>query len=165
MQKSQSKLKLSAINSEHGLIGMQRLQKLLKKNGYSSLARSAIQKRSKNIEKRCFEYRLCPKNEDTASEGVGLMVKCEPIKSVIKFKRISSIISSAYLALSGKVANAIFVYGLQNGTSEDKDNFYVNLKAEMQSRDGKKVVLKDYNWHFERLIDGHERSSWVGNLK
>ena len=126
-----------------------------KKSGYSCLARSAIQKRSKNIEKRCFEYRSCPKDEDTASEGVGLMVKCEPIKSVMKFKRISSIISSGYLALSGKVANTIFLYGLQNGTSEDKDNFYDDLNAEMQSKDGKQVVLEDYNWHFGRSIDGH----------
>ena len=108
---------------------------------------------------------MCPKDEDIESEGVGLMVKCEPIKPVMKFKRISSIISSAYLALSGKVANTIFVYGLQNATSEDKDNFYDDLNAEMQSKDGKQVVLGDYNGHFGRLIDGHERSSWVGNLK
>ena len=83
----------------------------------------------------------------------------------MKFTRISLIISSAYLVLSGKVANAIFVYGLQNGRSDDKDNFYDDLNAKMQSKDGKQLVLGNYNWHFGRSIDGHERSSWVGNLK
>ena len=89
-------------------------------------------KRIKTLKEGDFEYRLCLKDEDAASEGVGLMVKCEPIKTVMKFKRISLIISSAYLVLCENVPKAIFVYGLQNGRSENKDNFYDDLNAEMQ---------------------------------
>ena len=68
--------------SEHWLFEGQRLQKLLKESGYSNLCK-------KYTLRGDFQYRLYWKVECKANGGVGIMVKCQLVKSVMDVKRIS----------------------------------------------------------------------------
>ena len=85
------------------------------------------------------------KVEYTGNGGVRLLVKRVIEKSVINFKSISRILSFDQV-LCGKVVTVNSVYGPQSDTSEeDKDSFYDDLNAQMQSKDENFIVLGNVN--------------------
>ena len=105
-----------------------------------------------------FECSSYWKGEDTEIGGIGLTVKYDLAKSVMDVRRINPKISSVDLVLCSKVVTIISAYGPQSGQSEeDKNCFYDDLSAEMQSKNGNCIALKDFNGHVGNSIDGCER--------
>ena len=102
-----------------------------------------------------FENRLYWKGEVTANGGVGLMVKREIMKKVMDVRRISSRILFVYLVL--------IAYEPQSGRSEeDRNSFYDDLIAEMQSKDRNYFLRGDFNGHVRSSIGGYEEHGHGG---
>ena len=96
-------------------------------------------------------------SEGTANGRVRLMVKREFIKSVMYVRRISPRILSINVVLCGKVVDVVSVYGPHSCRCEDdKDSFYDDLSAKMQSKGGNCILMGDFNGHVESSIDGYE---------
>ena len=77
MQTSQSKLKLSAINADTWVGRNAEVTETVGRK-VDTVAQQEVRYRKEGVntlKEGDFEYRLCLKDEDTASEGVGLMVK------------------------------------------------------------------------------------------
>ena len=84
-----------------------------------------------------FKYKLYWKGEETGCGGVGLMVKHDLVESVMEVRRVSPRIISIDIVVNEKVVNVVSVYAPQSGRSEkEKEKFYEDLTAEVQSRHG-----------------------------
>ena len=104
-----------------------------------------------------FEYKLYWKGEETGRGGVGLMVKHDLIESVMEVRRVSPRIISIDIVVNEKVVTVISVYAPQSGWSEEeKEKFYEDLTAEVQSRHGISFVLGDFNGHVGRSSLGYD---------
>ena len=104
-----------------------------------------------------FEYKLYWKGEETGRGGVGLMVKHDLVESVMEVRRVFSKIISIDIVVNEKVVTVISVYASQSGRSEeDKEKFYEDLTAEVQSRHGISFVLGDFNGHIGRSSLGYD---------
>ena len=77
---------------------------------------------------------------------------------MMNVRRISSRILSVDLVLFETVIIVISVYGPQiDRSAKDKNRFYDNLSAEMQSKNRNCISLKDFNGHVKSLINECER--------
>ena len=95
------------------------------------------------------------KGKNIGQGGVAVMVKRDLVDSVMEVKRVSARILVVEIAINGKVLSVISVYGPQSGMSEDeKDQFYDELSAEVQMRNGECLVLGDFNGHVGSQADG-----------
>ena len=104
-----------------------------------------------------FEYKLYWKGEETGRGGVGLMVKHDLVESVMEVRRVSARIISIDIVVNEKVVTVISVYVPQSGRSEEeKEKFYKDLTAEVQSRHGICFVLGDFNGHVGRSSVGYD---------
>ena len=104
-----------------------------------------------------FDYKLYWKGEETGRGGVGLMVKHDLVKSVMEVRRVSPMIISIDIELNEKVVTVISVYAPQSGRSEEeKEKFYEDLTAEVQSRHGICFVLGDFNGQCGRSSLGYD---------
>ena len=120
------------------------------------------EKRYKNVGVRklrgCdFEYKLYWIGEETGRGGVGLMVKHDLVEFVMEVRKVSTRIISIDTAVNEKVVTVISVYEPQSGRSEEeKDKFFEDLTAEVQSRHGICFVLGDFNGHVGRSSLGYD---------
>ena len=104
-----------------------------------------------------FKYKLYWKGEETDRGGVGLMVKHYLVESVMEVRRVSPRIISIDIVVNEKVVNVISVYAPQSGRSEEeKEKFYEDLTAEVQSRHDLRFVLGDFNGHVRRSSLGYD---------
>ena len=56
-----------------------------------------------------------------------------------------------------KIITIISVFDPQSGRSEEeKDSFYDDLSAEVQSRMGNCIILGDFNGHVGTSVDGYD---------
>ena len=83
------------------------------------------------------------------------MEKYDLVESVMEVRRVSPRIISIDLVVNEKVVNVISVYAPQSRRSEEeKEKFYEDLTAEVQSRHGICFVL-DFNGHVGRSSLGY----------
>ena len=103
-----------------------------------------------------FEYKFYWKGEETGWGGVGLMVKHELVESVMEVRRVSPRIISIDIVVNEKVMTLISVYAPQSERNEEeKEKFYEDLIAEVQSRHDICFVLGDFNGHLGRSSLGY----------
>ena len=89
-----------------------------------------------------FEYKLYRKGQETGRGGVGLMVKHDLVESVMEVRRVSPRTISIDIVVNKKAVTVISVYAPQSGRNEEeKEKFYEDLTAEVQSRHGTCFVL------------------------
>ena len=74
------------------------------------------------------------KGEETGRGGVGLMVKHDPVESVMEVRKVSPRITSIDIVVNKKVVTVISVYAPQSGRSEEE-----------KEKDSMKVSLLKYN--------------------
>ena len=158
IQKPQAKLRLATVNVGT-LVG--RAGEVVETAGRRKVDILALQEvRYKNegvkyLKGGDFEYKMFWKGENIGQGGVAVMVKRDLVDSVMEVKRVSARILVVEIAINGKVLSVISVYGPQSGMSEDeKDQFYDELSAEVQMRNGECLVLGDFNGHVGSQADG-----------
>ena len=116
-----------------------------------------IQRKVRKLRGGDFEYKLYWKGEETGRGGVGLMVKHDLVESVMEVRRVSPRIISIDIVVNEKVVTVISVYAPQSGRSEEeKEKFYEDLTAEVQSRHGICFVFGDFNGHVGRSSLGYD---------
>ena len=104
-----------------------------------------------------FEYKLYWKGEETGRGGVGLVVNYDLVESVMEVRRVSPRIISIDIVVNEKVVTVISVYAPPRGRSEEeKEKFYKDLTAEVQSRHDICFVLGDFNGHVGRSSLGYD---------
>ena len=82
----------------------------------------------------CCKFSII-EGEETGHGGIGLMVKHDLVESVMEVRRVSPRIISIDIVVNKKVVTVISVYAPQSGRSEEeKEKFYEDLTAEVQSR-------------------------------
>ena len=83
--------------------------------------------------------------------GVGLMVKHDLVESLMEVRRVSPRIIFIDIVVNEKVVTVISVYASQSERSEEeKEKFYEDLTAEVQSKHGICFVFGDFNRHVWR---------------
>ena len=85
------------------------------------------------------------------------MVKHDLVESVMEVRRVSARIIAIDIVVNKKMVTVISVYAPQSGRSEEeKEKFYEDLTAEVQSRHGICFVLGDFNGHVGRFSLGYD---------
>ena len=85
-----------------------------------------------------------------------VVVKHDLVESVMEVRRVSARIISMEVVVNEKVVTVISVYAPQSGRSEEeKEKFYEDLTAKVQSRHGICFVLGDFNGHVGRSSLGY----------
>ena len=158
-RKSQFKLRLATIHV--GLMVGRSLEvtETIRRRNVDVVALQEVRYKNEGVRKLRrddFEYKLYWKGEETGRGGVGLMVKHDLVESVMEVRRVSPRIISIDIVVNEKVVTVISVYAPQSGRSEEeKENFYEDLTAEVQSRHGICFVL-DFNEHVGRSSLGYD---------
>ena len=158
--KSQGKLRLATVNVGSMVGRSADVTETIGRRNVDVVALQEVRYKNEGVRKLrggYFEYKLYWKGEETGRGGVGLMVKHDLIESVMEVRRVSPRIISIDIVVNEKVVTVISVYAPQSGRSEEeKDKFYEDLTAEVQSRHGICFVLGDFNGHVVRSSLGYD---------
>ena len=104
-----------------------------------------------------FTYKLLQKGEKTGHDGVGVMVKLNLAKSVLKVKRVSRRIIYMRLIFQGKIMTIISNNRLPRGRSEEEKKMFQNdLSTEVQLKNGNFPVMSDLNGHLGTFANGYD---------
>ena len=84
------------------------------------------------------------------------MVKHDLVESVMEVRRVSTRIISMDIVVNEKVVTVISVYAPQSGRSEEeKEKFYEDLTAEVQSTRSVQKVRRLFELHSYHLFQVH----------
>ena len=155
--KSQVKLRLATVNVGSMVGRSAEVTETIGRRNVDVVALQEVRYKNEGVRKLRggdFEYKLYWKGEETGCGGVGLMVKYDLVESVMEVRRVSPRIISIDIVVNEKVVTVISVYAPQS--EEEKEKFYEDLTAEVQSRHGIRFVLGDFNGHVGRSCLGYD---------
>ena len=158
--KSQVKLRLETVNVGSMVGRSAEVTETIGRRNGDEVALQEVRYKNEGVRKLRggdFEYKLYRKGEETGRGDVGLMVKHDLVESVMEVRRVFPRIISTDIVVNEKVVTVISVNVPQSGRSEEeKEKFYEDLTAEVQSRHGICFVLGGFNGHVGRPSLGYD---------